>query len=105
MAIDDVIGVRLRQAFFQDLEVLAAIARARHHELAVTRDALLVLGPGHEPGGVRLLWVHDHREPEDRRLDPGDLAEGLALVGGDEDAVVMLHPHALGRSPALRETM
>ena len=54
--------------------------------------------PCRDPG------VHDDREPERRRLDAGDL-RGPALVGGDEDAVVVRHPHAVRRSRTLHEAV
>src|SRR5262249_40201463 len=58
-----------------------------------------------EPRGVALARMHDNGEAEGRGLDAGDLLERLALVGGDEDAVVVLHPHAPRRGAALHETM
>src|SRR6516225_47263 len=50
MTVHHVIGVRLRQPLSEHIEALARIARARNHELALARDALLVLDLGDEPG-------------------------------------------------------
>src|ERR1700758_3709967 len=105
MAIHDIVCVRLRQALGQDIEGFAAVARARHDQLALARDALLILDFRDKPRGIGLPRMHHDRETERRWLDAGDLRERLALVGGDENAVVVLHPHALGRRRTLRETM
>src|SRR5215471_5502533 len=105
MAIHDIVGVRLRQALSQDIEGFAAVACARHNQLALARDAFLILDFRDKPRGVGRARMHDDREPERRRLDAGDLRKRLALVGGDEDAVVVLHPHALRRRRTLRKTM
>src|SRR6266511_5671606 len=43
VAIDDVVGVRLRQALRQNIEVFTAVAGARHDQLALAWDAFLVL--------------------------------------------------------------
>src|SRR5262249_50829998 len=86
-------------------EALAAITRANHDQLALARDTFLVLDFGDEPRRVGLARMHDDREAKRRRLDVGDLGKCLALVGRDENAIVVLHPHALGRRAALRETM
>ena len=40
VAIDDVVGVSLRQAVRQNVEALAAIARARDHHPAIAGDVL-----------------------------------------------------------------
>src|SRR6202043_1568997 len=92
MPVHDIISVRLGETLGEDLEALAAVAGARDRELALARDAFLVLDLGHEPGRIRLARVHDHGKAERRRLDPGDLAERFSLVGGDKNSVVMLHP-------------
>src|SRR5262245_64392141 len=42
---------------------------------------------------------------EGRRLDSGDLGKGPALVGGGEDAVVMLNPHVLRRGRTLHQAV
>jgi hypothetical protein len=39
MAIDDIVCVRLRQTLGQDIEAFAAVARARHNQLALPWDA------------------------------------------------------------------
>src|SRR5262245_60228639 len=71
MAVDHVVGVRLRQAAGENIEALAAVAGAGDHQLAFARDALLVLDLGDEPRGVGLARMHRDRKPEHRRLDPG----------------------------------
>src|SRR5215470_6829893 len=105
VTVDDIIGVRLRQSLRENVEVLAAVARARDDELAFARDALLVLDLGDKPGRVGLLGMYRDRKAEHRRLDAFDLGEALAFVGGDEDAVVVLHPHPLRRRAALRQAV
>src|SRR5512132_1919768 len=64
MAVDHVIGMRLRQPLAQCLEALAAVAGARDHQLALSRDAFLVLDLGHEPDGIRVARMHGDGEPE-----------------------------------------
>src|SRR6516162_2652357 len=92
MPVDDIVGMLLREALAQHVEALAAVARARDHELALARDAFLVLDLGDEPGGIRLARMHDHGESERRWLDPGNLGERPSFVGRDENAVVVLYP-------------
>src|SRR5262249_53931103 len=95
----------LWQALREHVEALAAVARARDHELAFARDALFVLDLGNKPGRVRLLRMHCDREAKHRWLDALDLGEALAFVGGNEDAIVVLHPHALRCRAALRHAV
>src|SRR5208282_2599416 len=52
-----------------------------------------------------LARMHHDGKAECRGLDAGDFAERPALVRGDENAVVMLHPHAMWESAALRQTV
>src|SRR5262245_57940066 len=80
VAVDHVIGMRLRQPLAQDVKALAAIAGARDHQLALARDALLVLDLRHEPRGIRIARMHCDGEAEGRRLDSGDLGKAPALV-------------------------
>jgi len=84
VAINDVISVRLRQAFGEDIEAFAAVARTRHDQLALARDALLILDFRDEPRRIRLARMHDDREAERRGFDSGDLGKAFTLVGGDE---------------------
>src|ERR1700719_721950 len=105
MPVHDIISVRLGETFGEDLEALATVAGTRDRELALTRDAFLVLDLGHEPGRIRLARVHGHGKAERRRLNSGDLAERFSLVGGDKNSVVMLHPHALRRGRTLDEAV
>src|SRR5262245_24053608 len=105
MAVHDIVCVRLRQALGEDIEGFAAVARARHNQLALARDAFLILDFRDKPRGVGLPRMHDDREAKCRRLDAGDLRKRPALVRGDENAVVVLHPHALRRRRTLRKTM
>src|SRR5271165_2705131 len=55
MAVDDVVGMALRQAFAQDVERLAAVAGAGDDELAVDRDAAssLIAGANQAVSGSR----------------------------------------------------
>ncbi len=105
MAVDDIVGVRLRQPFGQDVEALAAIARARDHQLAVAGNTLLILDFRDKPRGIGLAWMDDDRKAESRWLDTVDLGKGPSFIGGDEDSVVVLHPHAVRRSRALHQAM
>ena len=100
VAEDEVIGVFLRQAFFQALESLAAVPRARHHQGAINRNALLVLDAGHEPGRVRVIGVNRHAKAEGRRLGL-HLGPALRVVHRFENAAVMLHPELVGLCAAL----
>jgi len=47
MARHQVVGVALREALAQHVEAAAAVAGARHHDLAVDGDAPLVLDRRH----------------------------------------------------------
>src|SRR5262249_34152535 len=105
MAIHDIVGVRLRQALGEDIEGFAAVARSRHGQLALARNAFLILDFRDKPRRVGLPRMHDDREAERRRLDAGDLRKRLALVGGDENAVAVLHPLALRRRRTLVQTL
>src|SRR5207245_8778650 len=69
VAVDDIVGVRLRQPFGQDVEALAAIARARDHQLAVAGNTLLILDFRDKPRGIGLTWMDDNRNAECRWLD------------------------------------
>src|SRR5438874_10711838 len=77
VAIDDVVREAIGEPFGQHVERLAAVARARDDELAVDRDALLVLHAGNEPSGVSIERIDDDGEPE--RRGPGllDLVPAL----------------------------
>src|SRR6516165_4788465 len=79
VAVHHVVGVRLRQASGEDLEALTAVARARDGELALVRDALLVLDLWNEPRGFGIVRVHDDRKAEGRRYDVANFGEGLAF--------------------------
>lgn len=94
MTVNDVIGMRLRQSIGQSHEALGPIARARDNQPAIARDALLVLDLRHEPRRVRIARMQDHREPEGERLNAGDLRKRATLIGRNENAVVVPHPHA-----------
>src|ERR1700722_1301879 len=65
----------------------------------------LILDSGDKPRRIGLAWMHDDREAESRWLDTIDLRKRLSLVGGDEDSVVVLHPHAVRRGRTLRQAM
>src|SRR6516165_4443785 len=80
MAVDDIVGMCLRQALGQDVEAFAAVARARDHEPALAWNALLILDLGDEPCRVGLARMHDHRKAERRWCNIGDLLEGLAFI-------------------------
>src|SRR5437667_2122299 len=105
MTVDDVVGVRLRQASGQEVEALAAVAGARDRQLAVTWDPLLILDFRNKPRRIGVARMHDNRETESRWLDPIDLRERLAFVGRDEDSVVVLHPHAMRGGRTLNQAM
>jgi transposase len=64
VAVDQIIGVALRQALAQTLPGLAAVAGARHGKRPIARHAQLVLDPGHKPGRARVLRVRRDREAE-----------------------------------------
>ena len=83
-ATNDVISVRLRQALGEDIEAFAAVARTRHDQLALARDALLILDFRDEPRRIRLARMHDDREAERRWLHARDLREGFAPAGENE---------------------
>ena len=55
--------------------------------------------------GSGLTWMDDNRKAESRWLDTVDLGKGPSFIGGDEDSVVVLHPHAVRRSRALHQAM
>ena len=57
VAIDDIVGVALRQAAAQDIEGPAGVAGARDHERALDWDAALVLDCRDEPGRVRFAGM------------------------------------------------
>src|SRR5262245_57587259 len=99
----EVVGVALRQALGQHLEAAAAVARARHHHLAVDGYAPLVLGRRHEPGRVRVARVSGHREAELRGADRAHLTPGGAGVLRAEHAVMVLAPHHLRARRAARQ--
>src|SRR5207245_10363894 len=105
VAVDDIVGVRLRQPLGQDVEALAAIARARDHQLAIAGNTLLILDFRDKPRGIGLTWMDDNRKAESRWLDTVDLGKGPSFIGGDEDSVVVLHTHAFRRSRAVLQSM
>ena len=72
VAIDDVVGVLLRQAVGERREGLTAVASARDHELAADGDTALVLDRGDEPRRFRLGRVDGDREAEYGRSDVRD---------------------------------
>lgn len=105
MAVDQVVGMLLRQATAQHLERPAAIAGARHHQTPVHRDALLVLDRRHEPGGVGIVGVRRHREAEHRRSEGVDRGPVAAAVGRTEHPVVVLAPEHLRRIGTTHDAM
>ncbi len=64
MAIDEVVGMALRQAFTQDVERLAAVARAGDDQLALDRNAPFILDRRDEPCGVGIARVRRDRKAE-----------------------------------------
>src|SRR3546814_11426161 len=92
MAVDEVVGLLLRQALRQRLEAGAAVAGARDDDAPVDRHAALVLHRRHEPGGPGIGGLERHGEAEGR---------GAGLVDMDQ-----ISPAALGaaeRSEGRRE--
>jgi len=63
-AVDQVEGVVLRQAGMERLPGFAAVARARHRQRTVARQAQLVLDGGHEPGCERVARMGRDRKAE-----------------------------------------
>ena len=82
MAVDQVVGPGLGQAAAQGLEAAATVAGAVHHHAAFGGNAPLVLDGRHEPGRVRILRMHHHREAEDGRLHIDNLCPSGAVVQG-----------------------
>src|SRR5262249_60393544 len=100
MAITDFIRVRWRQALGEDVEPFTAVARTRHDQLALARDALLIFDFRDEPCRIRLARMHHDRKAKRRWFDSADLGKAFALVGRDKNAVMVLQPHALRRRAA-----
>src|SRR3546814_9271903 len=67
MAVDEVVGLLLREALRQRLEAGAAVAGARDDNAPVDRHAALVLHRRHEPGGPGVVGMHRHGEAEGDR--------------------------------------
>src|SRR5262245_721838 len=105
VTVDDVVGVFLRQTFGENLEALAAVARARDDERAVDGIAPLVLLARDEPCGSGLLGMHDDGEAEHRWLRLLDFRAREPAVRATEDAVVMLNPNVVGLRRALHDAM
>src|SRR2546423_419498 len=105
VAIGEIVGVLLRQPLREHLKAFAPIPGARYDYPALHRDALLVAHARHEPGGVRVVGMHRHREAERRGLDRGDLLPGRRAIGGAEDAVVVLDPKGIGPGPTLDQVV
>src|SRR5215472_19013589 len=103
MAPHEVISMMLRQPVPQHLEAAAAVAGARDGNLAVYRDAPLVLDRRNKPSGIRVARMSGDRETEFRRADGGDFLPVGPGVFGAEDAVVVLAPHHLGLRAATRQ--
>ncbi|MNN28695.1 hypothetical protein D3C81_1422740 [compost metagenome] len=104
VAIDQVVGRRLRQAGIEGFEGLAAVAGAGDDEAAVHRHAAFVLHRGDEPGGIRPGRVHGDGETEARRLRTNVMPLQAAIAGG-EDAVVVLHPQHVGLRGAMHQAV
>src|SRR6185295_17654596 len=105
MAVDQVVGVLLRQALPQRLECLAAVAGPIDHNAAIGRAAFLVLECRHEPRGVRSLRMDGHGKSEHRRFYIRDLRPRRGAVCGLEYAIVMLNPEHLRISGTLHQAM
>src|SRR5579883_1824909 len=105
VAPDEVIGVVLRQAVAQHLEAAAAVARARDDDLAVHRNAALVLHRRDEPGRLGVARMGGDGEAEFRGPDRRHLAPIGAAILRAEDAVVMLTPEDVGMGGAAGEAM
>ena len=67
------------------------------------RHSSFTPGTNHAVSGV--LRVRGHREAEFRRADRADLLPGTRAVSRAEYAVVVLHPHRVGRRRALHQPM
>ena len=59
-----IIGMFLRQAFFQALETLAAVPRARDNQRAVHWDTFFILDAGHKPRRIGIRRVDDDAKTE-----------------------------------------
>src|SRR5437763_10684838 len=84
VAIDEIVGMLLRQPAAQNLERAAAIARARDDEYGVERDAPLDLVRRHEPGGVGVLGMHRGGDAELERRDRRHLLTARRAIGRAE---------------------
>ena len=104
MAIDQVIGMLLRQAGAQGLESTAAIAGAVDDQRAVHRHPFFVLHRGHEPSRVGVLRVHGDRKAEagHRRLH---LLPTGGVVGAAPDAAMVLAPQHFGLRRAAHDAV
>src|SRR6516162_10346726 len=103
MAPYQVIGVLLRQTVPQHLEAAAAVAGAGDDDLAVDRDAPLVLDRRDEPRGVRIPRMGGDGKAELRRTDRRQLVPGGAGILRTKDAVVVLAPDDFGIGGAARQ--
>src|SRR2546427_591479 len=78
VAIGEIVGVLLRQPLREHLKAFAPIPGARYDYPALHRDALLVAHARHEPGGVRVVGMHEDRLAAGRA---GAAAEPLPSLG------------------------
>src|SRR5581483_2000079 len=92
MSIDQIISVLLRQSIAQHIECLATIAGARHNDLSVDRESLLVLNCRDKPCGVGIVWMDRDRKAKYRRRNISQLLPGVSSVSRAENPIVVLSP-------------
>ena len=95
----------LRQTPRQHFEAAAAVTSAGDHDLAVHRNAPLVLDRGDEPGGVRVDRMRGDGKAEFRWADRRHFAPIRPGVLRAEDSIVVLTPHDLGVRGAAGQPM
>lgn len=105
VAIDEVVGMFLRQAIGAGGESFPAIARAGDDEFAVDRDAQFVFYRRYKPRGAGILRVNRYGETKSRRSDVFNFMPASEIVGGLENTVVVLGPEMVGRAGALDESV